>query len=206
MPDLYFVIEYPIFRDFEADDVDALGSLCEEKNLPAGAYLFRENEPGDAMCIVKQGVLNVSKVINGETKHVNILNAGEFCGEMALIDGSPRSANITAKEDTAVIVLSCEAYKRLRKEHPATALKIADVLLKTLSFRLRRSTRRAVESDPAPTPPAANAATTGSAPALAGPAQEKRANRAGRAVKKKKAKKKKKTAGRRRSKARRSRS
>lgn len=150
MPDLYFLIEFPIFRDFDGDDVEALGRACQGLSLAAGAQVVKEGDPGDALYIVQEGVLEVSKVVNGKTLHINLLSAGEFFGEMALIDGTPRSADITVKEAAVLVKLPVDGYQRLKKEAPATALKMADVLLKTLSFRLRRSTTRALVSEAAP--------------------------------------------------------
>jgi CRP-like cAMP-binding protein len=143
MPDLYFLVEFPIFRDFDADDVDALGAVCSLKDLPAGATVCKAGGPGDALYIVKSGVLDVSR----EGQHINLLSEGEFFGEMALVDGSPRSADVTVKEAVTLVELPGAAYARLKKERPASALKVADVMLKQLSFRLRRSTARALDAE-----------------------------------------------------------
>ena len=150
MADLYFLIEFPIFRDFDGDDIDALAKACEVMELPTGAQVVKEGDPGDALFIVQTGVLEVSRQIEGKTLHINLLSAGEFFGEMALIDGTPRSADITVKEAVQLVRLPVSAYGQLKKEAPATALKVADVLLKTLSFRLRRSVTRALTSEAAP--------------------------------------------------------
>lgn len=149
MSDLYFLVEFPIFRDFDGDDVEALGKACETLSLELGAPVVKEGDPGDALYIVQSGVLEVSRVVNGQPRHINVLSAGEFFGEMALIDGTPRSADITVKEAAELVKLPVAAYQRLKKEAPATALKVADVLLKTLSFRLRRSTTRALANEAA---------------------------------------------------------
>ncbi len=150
MPDLYFLIEFPIFREFDADDVEALAAVCEERSFEAGATVVKEGDPGDAMYIVKSGVLEVVKRLGAESRHINLINAGEFFGELALIDGTPRSADVRAKEASVAVRLPREAYLQLKKGKPATALRIADVLLKTLSFRVRRSTTRAIQSEAAP--------------------------------------------------------
>jgi CRP-like cAMP-binding protein len=150
MPDLYFLIEFPIFRDFDGADIDALAALCEEKPFAPGEAVVKDGDPADAMYILKSGVLEVSKSVGGVTKSINLLSAGEFFGEMSLIDGGPRSADVTCKEPAELIRLGSDAFTRLKKEHPATALKIAEVLLKTLSFRVRRSTARALSSEAAP--------------------------------------------------------
>lgn len=147
MPDLYFLVEFPIFRDFDGDDVDALGACCVLEAFKAGGTVCKEGDPGDAMFVVKSGVLEVSRAVEGEQRHINLLSAGEFFGEMSLVDGGPRSADVTVKEDAELLRLPAEGYKALKKSHPATALKVADVMLKQLSFRVRRSTTRALENE-----------------------------------------------------------
>jgi CRP-like cAMP-binding protein len=147
MPDLYFLIEFPIFRDFDADDVDALGAVCGLVTLKAGTQVCKEGDPGDAMYVVRSGVLEVSRAVAGENRHINLLSEGEFFGEMSLVDGSPRSADVAVKEEAVLVRIPSDTYRNLKKSHPATALKVADVLLKQLSFRVRRSTSRALESE-----------------------------------------------------------
>jgi CRP-like cAMP-binding protein len=150
MPDLYFLVEFPIFRDFDADDVDALGPVCELLSLPKGTVVCREGDPGDAMYVVKSGVLDVSRRVAGTDAHINLLSEGEFFGEMALIDSSPRSADVTVQEDAVLVKLPAAAFKQLKAARPASALKVAEVLLKQLSFRVRRTTTRALASEAAP--------------------------------------------------------
>jgi CRP-like cAMP-binding protein len=145
MPDLYFLVEFPIFRDFVADDVEALGAVCGVQQLPAGRAVCRLGDPGDALYIVKAGVLEVAR--GGQ--HINLLSAGEFFGEMALIDGSPRSADVTVKEDAELVVLPAAAYAGLKRSAPGCALKVAEVMLKQLSYRLRRSNSRALDAEAA---------------------------------------------------------
>lgn len=147
MADLYFLVEFPIFRDFDGDDLDALGAVCALQDLKAGEVVCREGDPGDAMYVVRSGVLEVSRQVDGQALHINLLNEGEFFGEMALADGSPRSADVTVKEAAVLLRLPAEAFKSLKRDKPLTALKVADVLLKQLSFRVRRSTLRALENE-----------------------------------------------------------
>ena len=147
MPDLYFLVEFPIFRDFDGEDLDALGPPCTIQALAAGAQVCKEGDPGDAMYVVRSGVLEVSRAVEGEARHINLLSAGEFFGEMALVDGSPRSADVSVKEDAVLVRVPADAYRALKAQRPVTALKVADVLLKQLSFRVRRSTSRALENE-----------------------------------------------------------
>ncbi len=147
MVDLYFLLEYPIFRDFGDADLEALSGRVQELRFAKGQAICHEGEAGDAMYVVKEGVLDIQRMESGHLHHINLLSAGEFFGEMSLIDGSPRSADVLVKEDALLIKLPVHVYQALKSELPSTALKIADVLLKTLSHRVRRSTKRALESE-----------------------------------------------------------
>ena len=143
MADVYFLLEYPIYREFDAEDIDALSGICEEKTYPDGAVIFSANSPGDAMYIIKKGTAKVFIETATRKKQVALLSEGEFFGELALIDGSPRSATVAAGGETSLIRLSNEAYKKLRTEHSSTGFKVTDVLLKYLSQRIRRTTKKA---------------------------------------------------------------
>ena len=63
MPDLYFLIEFPIFRDFDGADIDALAALCEQVAFSPGSAVVKEGEPADAMYILKSGVLEVCNAV-----------------------------------------------------------------------------------------------------------------------------------------------
>jgi CRP/FNR family cyclic AMP-dependent transcriptional regulator len=143
MTDLYFLVEFPIFRDFTAEDVEGLAPACELLKLAPGAPVCLEGSPGDALYIVKSGVL----VVTRQGKHIDLLSEGEFFGEMALVDGGPRSADVHVQEAAELVKLPADAYQRLKRERPASALKMADVMLKQLSFRVRRSTTRALDAE-----------------------------------------------------------
>jgi CRP-like cAMP-binding protein len=143
MTDLYFLVEFPIFRDFNADDVEALAPGCELLVLKPGAAVCLEGGPGDALYIVKSGVLVVAR----KGMHIDLLSEGEFFGEMALVGGSPRSADVHVQEAAELVKLPADAYQRLKRAQPASALKMADVMLKQLSFRVRRSTTRALDAE-----------------------------------------------------------
>ena len=72
---------------------------------------------------------------------IAVLNPGEFFGEMALLDGQPRSAAVKATADSDVFVVTLEGYQQLRKEKPHTALKLMDIIIKVLSNRLRQANK-----------------------------------------------------------------
>ncbi len=143
MTDVYFLLEYPIYREFEPEDIDILSQICEELKFKKDEVIFKEGTPGDALFIIKNGVVKVYKETKTRKKLITILSAGEFFGEMALIDGSPRSATVVAGEDSEVVKLSSEYFNKLKNDYPKTALKVFGALLKFMSYRIRRTTKKA---------------------------------------------------------------
>ncbi len=143
MADVYFLLEYPIYRDFEPEDIDILSKICEELKFKKNEIIFKEGTPGDALFIIKKGIIKVYKETKTRKKLITILSAGEFFGEMALIDGSPRSATVVAGENVEVVKLSTENFNKLKSDYTKTALKVYGALLKFMSYRIRRTTKKA---------------------------------------------------------------
>ncbi|MFP4466348.1 MAG: Crp/Fnr family transcriptional regulator [Candidatus Goldiibacteriota bacterium] len=145
MADLYFLAGYPIYRDFDADDIEVLASVCEEIELKKGEAVFREGEAGDSMYIVKEGNVNIVKETAAGRKKIAVISEGEFFGEMALIENSLRSASVFAGDKTVLIKLSTQDFRRLKDDFAKTGFKVADVLLKFMSQRIRRTTNTAAK-------------------------------------------------------------
>ena len=143
MTELYFLTEYPIYRDFDAEDIEILGKICEEKKYSNGQAIFSENDAGDGMYIIKKGVVRILKENKTRRKFIASLTDGEFFGELALIDGSPRSATVVASGDVEIVKLSTEGFEKLKNEYAKTGFKVTGVLLKFLSYRIRRTTKKA---------------------------------------------------------------
>ena len=76
---------------------------------------------------------------------VSTESAGRAIGEMALIDGEPRSATCVTVEDSELVLLTCEAFDRLCHQHPALAVKLLHRIAPLLSRRLRSTSGRLVE-------------------------------------------------------------
>jgi CRP-like cAMP-binding protein len=93
------------------------------------------------MYILKSGAVKILKKVKNQENTIAVLNPGEFFGEMALLDGLPRSAAVRATADSEVFLVSLEGYQRLRRDKPHTALKLMDVIIKVLSNRLRQANK-----------------------------------------------------------------
>ena len=116
------------------------------KNLEEGAVLCAEGEPGDAMYIIEKGQVKITKkTIQGDDEELARIGVLAVVGEMTLLDGSARSATVTAIEKTSCYSIDRKAFELLVKQlHPA-AFKVIRKLALTLCERLRGINMRTEE-------------------------------------------------------------
>lgn len=108
-----------------------------EEVWPAGRVIFEDNAPGDTLYIVTSGLVQVSKTLaSGQVHVLGELKAGEFFGEMALLEDKPRSARVTTLTMTHLLAVSRATFNTLIERHPAVAINI----LRAVSARLRART------------------------------------------------------------------
>ena len=101
--------------------------------------IFREGEPGDAMYVVQDGQVDICKAGGGGPIALTSLGPGEFFGEMALVDHSPRSATAIAGDGGArVLAIDSAHFVYLVSQQPAFAL----VVLQVMASRLRANNAR----------------------------------------------------------------
>lgn len=98
--------------------------------LPAGDTLFAEGEAGDSLYVVVSGTADV--LIRG--KVIETAETGAILGEMAIIDNSPRSATVVAREDCSLIAINASRFTALTREVPDFALHV----MRAMADRLRR--------------------------------------------------------------------
>jgi CRP/FNR family transcriptional regulator, cyclic AMP receptor protein len=110
--------------------------VSRERSYPRGSVILFENDPGDSLFVVRSGRVKVVLIgEDGREVILGVLGVGEYFGEMALIDESPRSAHVIAMEDATLIVLRREDFRRRVESNP----NVAWSLLSELSRRLRRA-------------------------------------------------------------------
>jgi CRP/FNR family cyclic AMP-dependent transcriptional regulator len=105
-----------------------------EKKLNMGEVLFNEGDKGDAMYLIREGKIKISKGKGADEKVLAILKDGDFFGEMAIIDGSPRSAHAVAVAPCSLLVIDKETFKAKIRENP-----LIEYVLETLTKRLRNT-------------------------------------------------------------------
>ncbi len=119
-------------------ELATLATFSREKRFAAGAYLFREGDPGDELYAVVEGRVLISKYIQGGgDEALALLGRGEFFGEMALIDGQPRSADARAEGAPATVLALDQATLRdLLALDPAASADFLRLLCRLLARRL----------------------------------------------------------------------
>ncbi len=136
-----FLLQNRGFKDLTQSDSDALSAICAEESFSSGSTIFPEEGAGDKMYIIKSGSVKITKKVKEIENTIAVINPGEFFGEMALLDGMPRSAAAKAASETVVLTITRDNYTALRSKAPQTALKIVDILVKVLSNRLRQANK-----------------------------------------------------------------
>ena len=102
------------------------------KTFPAGTVLFREGEPGREMYVVQSGRVNVSKKVGDVEKILASLGAGEFLGEMSILNNKPRSATATCAEDSKLLVIDAKTFEAMIRGNAEIAIR----MIKKLADRL----------------------------------------------------------------------
>jgi hypothetical protein len=98
-----------------------------------GEAIIRENEPGECAYIIEKGRAEITKERHGKPSHIAFLETGMTFGEMSMVDDLPRSATVTAAEETVVREVHRDHLYEILKSNPETSLK----LLKGIFERLR---------------------------------------------------------------------
>ena len=125
----------PIFSDCSPKDLAAVARGLKEVRHKEGTVIAREGDPGLGLFIIVDGQAKVT--IGGKSKAK--LGPGDFFGEIALLDGGPRTATVTAETDVRLLGLTEWVFRGLLQDHPAIAVKT----LQAMAGRLRQATKAA---------------------------------------------------------------
>lgn len=130
----------PIFRDATDQDLERLALHLIERRFPKNAIIVDEGLAGDYMYVIRSGRVKVTKASgDGREKIMNLLSAGDFFGEMSLLDDEPRSASVTTLEPTLLLALSRRDFMELLNNSSTLAL----CVIQELTRRLRDTDEQA---------------------------------------------------------------
>ncbi len=138
--DKYLMLRHVfLFQELSAEELKKLVPLLKEGGYRKNEVLFRANDPGSTLFILRSGRVKVTLTDrHGREVILRVMQPGEIFGEMAILDGYPRSATVTALEKSQVFTLDRDSFLRFIQEHPHWSLK----MLATLSRRLRKANER----------------------------------------------------------------
>ena len=101
----------PFFAGVAEAELETLARSLQRRSVRGGKAVFRQDDPGSSLYVIESGVVKVQRTSpEGKEVILAILGAGDFFGELALLDGEPRSADAIAKEDTALLVLERDDF------------------------------------------------------------------------------------------------
>ena len=114
----------PLFSAFDGKKLERLGMLADEVDVPAGKVLMRQGDSGSDMMVLVRGQVSVER--DGE--RLNTLGPGDFFGEIALVDGGPRTATVTVESPASLLVISHRDFHSLMDEFPEVAQQVMNAL------------------------------------------------------------------------------
>jgi CRP-like cAMP-binding protein len=124
---------HPLFRDLPPGVIEHLGSYMKTRKVPRGAAIFAKGDPGTGLMGVLTGSVKIS-VASAEGKDIvlNIFREGEIFGEIALLDGRPRTADATAMSPCELVVIERRDFVPFLSGHPDVMLKFIEILCSRL--------------------------------------------------------------------------
>jgi len=143
-PDVMLRIK--VLADFNEAQLQSFLRYMEIVTLESLSVVVREGEPGDAMFLILEGECRVRVLRRGKESILATLKAGDFFGEVSLLDNGPRSADVVANERSTLLKISTSSFAKLRREAPALAEPFLHALSRILVGRLRSVNKRYVDS------------------------------------------------------------
>jgi CRP/FNR family cyclic AMP-dependent transcriptional regulator len=129
----------PLFATFSPEQLRAFAPMITRRSAPRGTAIMHEGDAIDSLYIVISGRLKVTMgEADGKETILSILGAGEFFGEMGLIDDNPRSASVVAIEACELLAVTRQAFRKCLVENSNLAMAVMLVLVR----RLREADRK----------------------------------------------------------------
>jgi CRP-like cAMP-binding protein len=130
---------HPLFRDLPPGVIEHLGSYMKTRRVARGTSIFAKGDPGTGLMGVLAGAVKVSVAsADGKDIVLNVFREGDIFGEIALLDGRPRTADATAMSDCELIVIERRDFVPFLSSQPDVMLKFIEILCS----RLRRTSEQ----------------------------------------------------------------
>ncbi len=141
-----FLLETPLFEHLDPTELAEVVGIMQLQRLREGQVLFREGDEGDAWYVIFTGDCGVTKAsAAGGTRHIANLGARACFGEMAVLDGSSRSATVTASGPTTLFRFRRGPFNGLLSDGSLAAFKLVHAMARVLCERQRRLNQQLTE-------------------------------------------------------------
>jgi CRP-like cAMP-binding protein len=114
----------PLFADLSRKELIQLARLTDDAEVPDGKVLCREGDLGREFFVLVEGSVDVTK----KGRRVATLGAGDFLGEISLLETTPRTATVTAKTPLRFFVLTPKDFRQVVEENPSVERKVLRAL------------------------------------------------------------------------------
>ena len=128
-PKVQLLRNVPLFGALNERELRRLARMMDEVDVSAGRYVIRQGKRGSEFFIIVTGRVRIER--DGEV--LGELGSGDFLGEIALVDGGPRTASAVAVDDSRVLVLTARDFRSMLDSTPQVESKV----LRTLAKRVR---------------------------------------------------------------------
>jgi CRP/FNR family transcriptional regulator, cyclic AMP receptor protein len=120
---------HPLFREFPPSVIEHFGTYMTRRSVRRGTTIFTKGDPGTGLMAVLWGSVKIGvPTADGREAVLNIINPGEIFGEIALLDGRPRTADAVAMDDCELMVIDRRDFIPFLREQPDIALKFIEIL------------------------------------------------------------------------------
>lgn len=112
--------QVPLFQSCSRRELERIAAIADELDLPAGTRLTAEGATGREFVVLVEGIADVTQ----EGELVNTLGPGDFLGEISLVTGQPRTATVTTRSRSKLLVLNAQAFRSLLARAPSIKQRI----------------------------------------------------------------------------------
>lgn len=135
-----FLINISLFDELSPNELSIVADYMNFFEFEKGKVLFREGDPGDYVCFVVEGAIDILKLsATGQKAVIATLTRGSTLGEMSIIDNIARSATVKARKNSTLVLLSRKGFNTILDKHPKVGIKILKGIARLLSLNMRRT-------------------------------------------------------------------
>lgn len=136
----------PLFAEFTEPELEGALDLVDKVQYPAGECIVKQDEKGDCMFVLIEGKARVVHRRDGKEIELAILKHGDFFGELALVDSGPRSADVEALTDCALLRIEHGALRAIAGVYPNAAFKLLIAVGRAMVIRMRKGNQKYIDS------------------------------------------------------------